>query len=79
MKWLGKVLGAWVKFLNFFSNFCETIFSFSFFFSFLFFQSFENFKIICHETNLPKVWDFMSQLGLLHRLQLMALAENDYD
>jgi hypothetical protein len=37
------------------------------------------YTIICHETNLPKVWDFMSQLGLLHRLQLMALAENNYD
>jgi hypothetical protein len=34
------------------------------------------YTIICREKNLPRVWNFMIQMGLLHRLQLMAISEN---
>jgi hypothetical protein len=34
------------------------------------------YTIICREKNLPRVCNFMIQMGLLHRLQLMAISEN---
>jgi hypothetical protein len=36
------------------------------------------YTIVCREKNLPRVWNFMIQMGLLHRLQLMAISENKF-